>query len=98
MDICSICHNSLEIIEDNITTVCHHTFHKVCIHKWINMLRNKYNSCPVCRGNIYSTGHHLNIIEHSPDRIWNIHVKWPYWYIADRELRLNLMISTSLSE
>jgi hypothetical protein len=88
MDICSICHDSFEPIVDmedpNITTVCNHTFHKVCLHKWINMLRNKYNSCPVCRGNIDTTGYYLNIIEHSPNRIWNIHVNCPYWITEQR--------------
>ena len=86
---CAICHEQIEepqlsdISRDfeypNIETPCKHVYHKVCLHKWINIPDNKYNNCPMCRGNINKIGNYLNVIEHSPNRIWTLHVRKPWW-------------------
>lgn len=41
--ICAICHNRLAGGEE--TLVCQHTFHTMCIHRWLG----RANTCPVCR-------------------------------------------------
>jgi hypothetical protein len=34
----------------------------------------------MCRNNIDDIGHYLNEVEHSAERIWNVHVNYPFWY------------------
>ena len=86
---CAICREEIETEEifsyecgeyPYIKTRCGHTFHKTCLHKWINTPDYKYNSCPMCRENIDNIGHYLNEVEHSAERIWNVHVNYPFWY------------------
>ena len=74
---CSICLSNET--EHMIETNCGHNFHKLCIHKWINLPNYCYNNCPVCRGNINALGNYLNIDDIEPNRIWYLHVKPPYW-------------------
>lgn len=86
---CAICTDAIET-EDvfpydceeypYIKTRCCHTFHKTCLHKWINTPNYKYNPCPICRKNIDDIGHYLNEVDHSAERIWNVHVNYPFWY------------------
>jgi hypothetical protein len=40
---CSICLESLQ--NGIINTECNHTFHKICLEKWLNL----NNTCPYCR-------------------------------------------------
>lgn len=74
---CSICMN--QITTNKIITECSHSFHELCIHKWINLPNYNYNNCPVCRKNINNTGNYLNMYKHDKTRIWYIHVDPPFW-------------------
>lgn len=44
--LCSICHDDL--VGDLYTTVCEHTFHRVCLRNWINQPSSRQR-CPLCR-------------------------------------------------
>lgn len=109
MAYCTICTERIEteeIFPDDckeypyIKTSCGHTFHKLCLHKWINKPTHKYNSCPVCRGNIDDTGHYLNEVDHNEERIWNVHVNYPYWYneITGREFQVRRNSSSRIED
>jgi len=93
---CAICYENIKedqlsdiswIEYPNIETPCKHIFHKLCLHKWINIPNNKYNNCPICRANIDEIGNYLNVVEPSANRIWTIHVNKPWW-IPSRQLGL----------
>lgn len=84
---CIICNE--QINNNKIITECSHTFHTLCIHKWINLPNNNYNTCPICRKNIDYTGNYLNIVKHDKNRMWYIHVEPPYWVKQLRIQRIN---------
>jgi hypothetical protein len=45
---CSICQHSLGKIDKiDVTTVCGHTFHRVCAEQ--RLVKSKSNACPTCR-------------------------------------------------
>ena len=58
---CPICYQIYDN-NSNITTICNHSFHKVCIDEWLD----KINNCPICRYEPLYTG---NIV--SLDKIKN---------------------------
>lgn len=48
---CSIC---LMILDSDIhTTLCDHSFHRLCMLEWMNY----NNTCPLCRNVMYASGH-----------------------------------------
>jgi hypothetical protein len=49
-NICSICWSSMNII-NNTNTKCNHSFHTICIDKWLE----NNNTCPICRTIIKKT-------------------------------------------
>lgn len=51
---CAICLNTIN--QENLhTTVCKHAFHDDCMRKWkeINREKNKKQTCPCCRRNLF---------------------------------------------
>ena len=42
-EICPICHNELRTGTE--TLLCQHTFHTMCIHRWLRTS----STCPICR-------------------------------------------------
>ena len=48
-EICSICLSVLEVGEEVAVLRCDHTFHGVCVGRWVG---EGHYSCPVCRGEV----------------------------------------------
>lgn len=44
---CGMCFESYSVGEEKCTLPCNHTFHKVCLMKWL--IENRKNQCALCR-------------------------------------------------
>ena len=55
--VCAICLTGVEP-DHNIKTKCNHSFHKDCLHKWLDIKEN----CPYCR-NTLTLYHHELIVQ-----------------------------------
>lgn len=56
---CSICLDQIESTGDTKTTPCSHTFHTLCLDKWLK----KSNSCPYCRKEVIPSSPQFTLIQ-----------------------------------
>jgi len=47
--ICPICLSNVENDTGTIYLRCSHTFHRTCIHRWLQSNESMANTCPMCR-------------------------------------------------
>lgn len=53
-DICAICFETINQINNITITNCNHKYHSSCIFKWVNQKCKNYNLCPMCRQILFS--------------------------------------------